>query len=260
MGRVRLIHWKAAEAKERAAVLEAAGYTVDRTPFDRAAIRKLGKTPPSAIVIDLTRMPSQGRDVGIALRKAASTRSIPLVFVGGDPEKVGRVRNLLPDASYTTWARVRSGIRNAIARPPKDPAVSESTFAAYAGTPLPKKLGIKDESAVALVGAPDGFVKRLGRLPAGVVLRKGARGRCNLVVWFVKSRRELESRVERMGAFARDGGLWIAWPKKTSGVRSDLSQTIVRRVGLASGLVDYKVCSIDETWSGLKFTRRKKRR
>jgi CheY-like chemotaxis protein len=258
--RLRLIHWKAVEAEKRATTLEAAGYAVDRTPFSRVAFKELAETPPSAVVIDLTRMPSQGRDVAVSLRKAHATRRIPIVFVGGDQEKVDRIREILPDATYTSWSRVRSSLRRAIAHPPDDPVQPESIFAAYAGTPLPKKLGIKKHSVVALVGAPESFLKRLGPLPEGVVVRRGARGRCDLAIWFAKSRRELESRVEKLGAFAGDGGLWITWPKKASGVRSDLTQAIVRSVGLASGLVDYKVCAIDQTWSGLKFTRRRKKR
>ena len=134
----------------------------------------------------------------------------------------------------------------------------DSTFAAYAGTPLWKKLGIKPGSVVVLVGAPEGFEGRLGTVPPGVVFRRGARGRCDLAVWFARSRAEVERRVVRLGEFAGRDGLWIAWPKRASGVASDLTQTVVREIGLSSGLVDYKVCSIDDTWSGLRFTLRER--
>ncbi|UCF21583.1 MAG: DUF3052 family protein [Gemmatimonadota bacterium] len=132
-------------------------------------------------------------------------------------------------------------------------------MAGYAGTPLPKKLGIKAGYVVALVGAPKNFEKTLGSLPKGVRLRWQARGRPDLVVWFVESRRDLESRVERLGELAGDGGLWIAWQKRASGATSDLTQAVVRKAGLAVGLVDYKVCAIDERWSGLRFARRRSR-
>jgi hypothetical protein len=128
---------------------------------------------------------------------------------------------------------------------------------AYAGTPLPKKLGIKARSVVALVGAPDGFEETLGELPEGVVLRRQLRGHPDVTLWFTRSWKDLDQGIERMGAFAEGGGLWIVWPKKSSGVTTNVSQGVVREVGLAAGLVDYKVCSIDETWSGLRFTRRK---
>jgi hypothetical protein len=138
-----------------------------------------------------------------------------------------------------------------------DPVVPKSLMEGYAGTPLPKKLGIKEGSAVLLVGAPDAFDETLGQLPEGVQLHREPPGGCDLTLWFVRSRQELEAGVERMGASAGKGGLWIIWPKKASGVPSDLSQAVVRRVGLDSSLVDYKVCSVDKTWSGLRFTRRK---
>ena len=76
--------------------------------------------------------------------------------------------------------------------------------------------------------------------------------------WFTKSRKDLDSRIERLGTLAGKDGLWVVWPKKASGVKTDLTQAEVRRVGLASGLVDYKVCSVDATWTGLRFTRRKR--
>ena len=135
--------------------------------------------------------------------------------------------------------------------------VPESVFAAYAGTPLPKKLGIKANSAVALVGAAEGFEETLGELPEGVVVHRDTEDQPDLTLWFAKSREELGRRIEEMGAFADKGGLWIVWAKKSSGIVSDLSQAAVREVGLAAGLVDFKVCAIDETWSGLRFTQRK---
>jgi len=257
--RIRLIHWNVTEAEERAVKLRAAGFEVDSTPLDATSLRTLRENPPDAVVIDLNRAPSQGRDLGLIIRKHKSTRHVPLVFVNGDPEKVARIKNLLPDAVYTTWGRIRSSLKRAIARVPVKPVVPKSTLNGYVGTPLPKKLGIKANSVIALVGAPKGFEKILGDIPDGVVIHRGARGRCDLALWFIKSRKELESRIERMSAFAGKDGLWIIWPKKTSGLNTDLSQGIVRKVGLTSGLVDYKVCAIDVTWSGLKFAQRKSR-
>ena len=132
-------------------------------------------------------------------------------------------------------------------------------FAGYSGTPLPKKLGIKKHSKVALVGAPDEFEKTLGVLPDGASLRKRASSGCDLIVWFTKSSKDLEHRNKRLGTLAGRDGLWVVWPKKTSGVKTDLTQANVRRTGLASGLVDYKVCSVDAVWTGLRFTRRKQK-
>ncbi len=257
--RIRLIHWNAAEAKERAAKLRAAGYTPDARPFAPSFLRELRERRPAAVLIDLSRMPSQGRDVGIAVRHAAGTRRIPIVFVDGEPERVARVKRHLPDAVFTSWGRIRSALKRAIARPPKQPAVPPSALAGYAGTPLAKKLGIKADAVVALAGAPEGFDDTLGELPENVTLRRRARGRRDLTIWFTKSRKDLESRIDPMASHVGDGGLWIVWPKKASGIPTDLTQSEVRRIGLNAGLVDYKICAVDTTWSGLKFAQRKRK-
>ena len=238
MQRIRLIHWNVGEARERAARLESAGYEVVYEPLDAAGLRKVREDPPGAAVIDLGRLPSRGRDVALTIRKYKPTRNVPLVFVDGDPKKVARIRELLPDAVYTTWSRIDSSLARAIAHPPADPVVPRSLFDVYASTPLPKKLGIKANSVVVLVDAPEGFEGTLGELPEGVILRRHAHSRCDVTLWFVKSRSDLERRIERMGIFAEEGGLWIVWPKKSSGIASDLSQRAVREVGLAAGLVD----------------------
>ena len=128
--------------------------------------------------------------------------------------------------------------------------------AGYSGTPLVKKLGIAPDTTVALLGAPRGFRAELVDLPASVRLSTRIAGAPALVIWFVSSRRELEG---RMGAVAADmgQGLWVSWPKKASGMKTDISEDIIRAAGLAHGLVDYKVCAVNEIWSGLKFARRK---
>ncbi len=257
MPRIRLIHWNADEAAERAARLANDEIQVDHAPLDPAGLRGLRAEPPDAVVIDLGRLPSHGRDLGAALRQTKATRFVPLVFVDGDPAKVARVRELLPDAVFADWPGIREALAHVMAHPPTVPVVPASSMAGYSGTPLPRKLGIKPGYAVALVGAPDDFERTLGELPPDVTLRRRAQGRCDLIVWFVGSRRDLERRVARFGDKAGAGGLWICWPKKASGVVSDLSERVVRETGLAHGLVDYKIASIDRTWSGLRFTRRK---
>lgn len=256
--RIQLIHWDNAEAGERAKTLSAAGYEVAREmPGGASALRKLSETKPSVLVIDLGRRPATGRDIALAIRSYKALRDVPIVFVEGEAEKLAQIRKLLPDAVYTTWRRIRSALKRAIAHPPSEPEVPSSVFAGYAGTGLAKKLGIKPHSVVALIGAPPDFEKTLGKLPEGVTLRRQARSRSELTLWFTKSLKDLKRGIHRMGARADKGGLWIVWPKKTSGVASDLSQGIVRKTGLDSRLVDYKVCSIDDTWTGLKFTCRK---
>lgn len=129
--------------------------------------------------------------------------------------------------------------------------------AGYSGTPLPKKLGIKESSVVALIAAPRGFKKTLGKLPACARLRAQADSHCTLSLWFTRSRADLERGIRKAAALAAQGTVWIIWPKLTSGVATDLKEGVVREAGLAAGLVDYKVCAVDATWSGLAFARRK---
>ena len=129
MQRVHLIHWKADEVDERCTRLVAAGYSAASEPFSPTLLRSFKENPPDALVIDLSRLPAQGRDVGIHLRKVKGTRHIPLVFVGGDPEKVKRLRELLPDARYTDWSRIGAGLDAAITGAPADPPVPDSVFA-----------------------------------------------------------------------------------------------------------------------------------
>jgi hypothetical protein len=257
-GRIRLIHWNAVEARERAARLRGLGYTVNyAVPVGLGFMKELRRRPPAAVLIDLGRLPSQGRDVGLALRASAGTRPIPLVFVGGDPQKVTGVRRVLPDAVFTTWERLRGTLPQAIAHPPAAPLVPRSLFDAYAGRPLAVKLGIKPGSVIALAGAPSAFRTLLQPLPAGVIVRARPRGGEDVVVWFVRAAEELQRDIgSRAGRVGR-GTLWIAWPKQASGVTTDVTQQEVRRIGLAAGLVDYKIAAIDATWSGLAFTRRK---
>jgi len=129
-------------------------------------------------------------------------------------------------------------------------------LAGYSGTPLVKKLGIKPGTTVALLGAPEGFRRELVGLPDDVRLVTRAAGSPDLVVWFVTSKKTLDAHLAAVGR-VMGPGLWISWPKKSSGVVTDVTEDVVRAAGLARGLVDYKVCAINDLWSGLKFARRK---
>ena len=130
--------------------------------------------------------------------------------------------------------------------------------AGYSGTPLLRKLGVKPRMRVVLVKPPDGFTAILEPLPPNVTLRTTNRGARDITLWCTRSRRELERGMTRMVEVAGDGQLWISWPKKTSPLAADHTGDDVRRVGLAAGLVDFKVCAVDEDWSGLAFVRRRR--
>lgn len=127
--------------------------------------------------------------------------------------------------------------------------------AGYSGTPLPKKLGLKPGIAGAVLAAPDGYIRSLGQ--AGASLRTTLSKSLDFVQIFVRSRSELERRLPKaVDALVPAGVLWISWPKKSSGVKTDVTEDVIREVILPKGLVDVKVCAVDETWSGLKVVRR----
>jgi hypothetical protein len=124
----------------------------------------------------------------------------------------------------------------------------------YSGTPLFKKLGIREGSRVAFPSAPEGFRDLLGPLPDGVTVKARAVGPLDVIVFFTRSRGELERRLPALRrAMDPAAGLWIAWPKRSSGVSTDMTEDVARELGLANLLVDNKVAAIDETWSGLRL-------
>jgi hypothetical protein len=135
--------------------------------------------------------------------------------------------------------------------------------AGYSGTPLAKKLGIGAGATVVVLGAPDGFVDDAlsPSLPDPVTVRTRAGGTAEVVVSFHTERAHLEGRVDALlRVLDVDGGLWIAWPKRASKLPTDITEDTVREVFLPLGLVDNKVCAIDDTWSGLRVVWRKERR
>ena len=126
-------------------------------------------------------------------------------------------------------------------------------MAGYSATPLARKLGIKEGHRIAFPGAP-GHFEGLLDLPDGVALRARARGPLDVIVFFTTRRSELERRLPALRrALDPAGGLWIAWPKRASGVQTDITEDVARELGYENALVDNKVCAIDETWSGLRL-------
>jgi hypothetical protein len=129
--------------------------------------------------------------------------------------------------------------------------------AGYSGKSLIDKLGIKPGMRIAIVGAPRDYRSTLGTLPPGVRVLAVPRGTLPLIHFFATKRSRLEQRFPALKrGVAQDGALWVSWPKKSSGVATDLTEDVVRAVALAGGLVDVKVCAVDEVWSGLKLVRR----
>ena len=133
--------------------------------------------------------------------------------------------------------------------------------AGYSGKSLVEKLGIRAGTRIAILSAPRGYARTLGRLPQAAIRKPRAAASLDLIQFFATARRELERRFSRLKrALAPAGALWISWPKKASGVPTDLTEDVIRGVALAHGLVDVKVCAVDDVWSGLKLVRRLKDR
>lgn len=255
MMRICLIHWNAEERVNKCARLQGGGFFIlDEIKPGPQFLRELEKQAPDAMVIDLSRLPSQGRDLGVMVRSREGTRRIPIVFIGGEVAKVDAIQQLLPDACYTDWEAAFQEIQKAIESENKDFAAQRSVFSAYAGKPLSEKLGIKPGYHVSIINAPGEVWGLLKEGSVGAAFSNQANTGPDLFLWFMSSTNELENSLEQIVTHVKTAPGWIAWPKKGSGIQTDLTQNIVRQKAMSAGMVDYKICSIDENWSGLLFT------
>ena len=256
---VRLVCWKPEVAAERARALREAGFEVNAEPMTFTKfVAHFKRVNPTVLVIDLDRQPSHGRGTAKAVRLHPSICRIPIVFAGGLPEKVALVRAELPDATYTDWSNAPAAIRRAIRTAPVVPIKPEPYMKKFEGTPLTKKLGFKAGMKVALLGAPEGFEETLGDLPEGLTFQSRLTSSAQLALWFIRSARELEGETPFLAARLPAGvSIWLIYPKAAGRIRADFNQNDVRAIGLAHGLVDYKICAVDADWTGLKFTHKK---
>jgi hypothetical protein len=190
------------------------------------------------------------------LREFKGTRHIPIVFVEGEPEKVDRVREFFPDATFTRWRGVARAIRMAIAHPPANPVVSNAGFA-YTAAPLVRKLGIRQGGVVGLLNAPPDISMALGDLPEGARLVDFLDSGWGMLLWFVRTTDALESELEWVLEGREKLALWVFWPKRASGVASDLTPAVIRAMANRYDPTDYKMCAFDKTWSGMLFARRR---
>ncbi len=254
--RVRVIHWKAGEAAALLANLRTGGHAVEYDEkLSSGQFRAIRESPPDAFVIDLSRLPSHGREVATFIRGQKATRHIPIVFVGGPPEKVAAIRKLLPDAVYTAAERLRSALRAALANRPASPVVPPQMMARYASRSAAQKLGIGEGSTAALIDPPRNYVSVIGELPVRATLeempREAAAATCPLALWFVRDAAELQAELPGMRKLAARTRLWILWRKGSS-----VTQRFLRESAAAVGLVDYKICSVDAAWSAMLFALR----
>jgi CheY-like chemotaxis protein len=253
---VLVIHRKPAAAAERARRLSAEGFDASAYPvFGPSAFRAIRADQPDAILIDLTELPSYGRTMGSLLREQKGTRSIPLVFLKGDPEKSARVRELLPGAVFATLPNLRPAILRALRCALPEPSLPQA-----APVPLAQKLRIREGSVVALVGAPAGIRDVLGPLPEGARVQKEIAG-AGVILFFVKSAAALGRALAALAPAIESGRtLWVCWPKRTSSQPCDLTANLIRDMASPYNLVDSKLCAIDKTWSATALSKRRSRR
>jgi CheY-like chemotaxis protein len=232
MPRVRIIHWRAAEAAPLIEACRGAGFDVEYLERDGGAIcRAIRSNPPDVVVIDLTRLPSHGKEVAVWLRGRKSTRDIPIVFADEDLLKVA--------------VAIKSP---ALSANPVTLPVREKSAA--------QKLGIIAGSAVASIEPPRDFPELLGELPESVEFRED--DDAAITLWFVHDREGLLENLRRMRTMASRTKLWLLWRKGASGFSgAGVTQNSVREMAREVGLVDYKICSVDARWSAMLFARKK---
>ncbi len=257
MSRVRLVCWKESQGPALAEALIRAGHQViwDQ-PETRRLLQQLREDPPDMVVINLDRLPSHGRDLAISLRRSPATRHVPIMFAGGSQERRAKMQANVPYAVFADWAALPELAENAVTASMEALAGPSSGLVGYTGRSLSSKLMLKPGTTVVLREAPVGFESLLEPLPKSITLIHDTLQPCDVLVWFVTNLAELKQCLKVINGFREFRSLWIAWPKRTSGVPTDVRQDDVRNGGLAIGIVDYKICIMDPTWAGLCFTHR----
>jgi hypothetical protein len=255
---IKLISWHE-DVKAKAAALKQAGVRIDATPLIRLSgvVGDLARLNPAVLVLDLDKLPSNSREIALALRSSKSACHIPILFAGGTAEKIVRIRSEHPDGIFTNWSEARQTLATLLRRPPSMPhAIPPRDFSA---TPLLKKLGIRAGMEIVLIAAPDGFGDLLGDPPENSSLVTRLSAKTGLALCFVRSMKDLAGALELLTLrLPKQASAWIVHPKRTGKYQVDFNQNDVRNHSLAVGLVDYKVCSIDDNWSALKFARRQR--
>ncbi|HEX4748666.1 MAG TPA: hypothetical protein VH302_03905 [Bryobacteraceae bacterium] len=256
MPRVRLIHWRTSEAAAHILKLRDAGYEVEHEEEFRPGLMKEWREfPPHAFVIDLSRLPSQGREIATALRQSKTTRTIPIVFCAGDPEKVAHIRQLLPDAAYCELRKLAGTLKKALAAPPIDPVRPIAMMDRYKSRTAAEKLGIREGHHVAIVNPPCDYQRVLGPMPSNVHLEETGDGAPSAQVHlcFAHDPDQLVSSLSALRHHAKTSKLWILWRKGGKAAAGDVTERVVRDTALDLGLVDYKICSVNEIWTAMCF-------
>jgi hypothetical protein len=254
MSRLRLIHWNAAESARYVTLLTEAGHRVEYShEFSPPLLREWRMSPPDAFVINLSRLPSHGREIAVALRQSKATRTTPIVFCDGEEERVAKTRVLLPDAFFCQFARLKTTLKTAVRSGSQGAIVPVAMMDRYAARTTAQKLGIRPGHLVALIDPPRDMPAALGQLPAGVAF---ADEPADVTLFFATEPAQLQQQLSTLRTSAARTRLWVCWQKGKSN-KVEVSERLVRETGIALGLVDYKICSVSEVWSGLLFAEKR---
>jgi CheY-like chemotaxis protein len=255
MARIRILHWKPAESAPLIEACRACGFEVEYDDIPSPAlIKMIRRNQPDAVVIDLTRLPSHGREAALAIRRTKYSRHIPIVFVDGEPEKVEALRQWLPDATFCARKQLCSKIKSACANPIQNPVAPPGVMERYGSRTKAQKLGIKEGSTVAVIDPPGDYETVLGDLPEGVQLLENPATVHPVTLWFVRDPDAFLVALRRMRAIAAKTKLWVVRPK---GPKSLLNENFLRKAANEVDLVDYKICAVDDYWTGIVFARRR---
>ena len=258
MPHLRLLHWKASEAAGILDQLRKADYSVDYDEqYSPALMKQWRESPPDAFVIDLSRLPSHGREIAIALRRSSKMRHVPVVFTNGADEKIEKTRALLPDASYCTSKNLISCLKQIINKPVIHPVQPVSMMDRYGSRSVAQKLGVKSGSTIMLIDPPRDFAKISANFPIGIQFEGDNGGRSDVTLCFIHTIDDLGPTLSRIRTLAANTKLWILWRKKSSPQHAGVTEPLVRSTAIDLGLVDYKICSVSESWSAMAFARKK---
>jgi hypothetical protein len=254
LSKVFVFHWKPAEAAPLLAALQKAGYQPVYNPQPKPPkLSDIEKAKALAVVIDLSRLPSHGRYVAAWLRGGKRTRHFPIVFVDGAPAKIDLVRRHIPDAVYTPLKNIGAALKKALKNTPHDPVVPRGMMESAPGRTTAQKLGIRAGHVVRVIDSPPDYEQVVGTLPDGAALSEDTR-EAAVTLWFIHDAAEYAAALSSRRKLAAQTRLWILWRK---GARDGLNGNTIRQAALALGLVDYKICSLNEVWSGMAFAVKK---
>lgn len=246
--RVALLHWHAEEIGHLARHIRQ--YHVEPVvPQPGESLKVLEGLVPAAIVISLDRLPSHGREVGMHLRERKATRTVPIVFAGGAPEKVEKVRAALPDAGFANWDNVDQAIACALEAPP--PVMKKA--ARERGNPLPVKLGLKPGLRIVILGAPQPFEQIVRDLPEDLLIEEEQTPRADAVFWFVRRESELEAGIHWLHLAMPRAKLWLLWERGQGRKQNAVSYRTLVEVAAADGYAQYKIVQVDSVWSAMAF-------